>query len=107
MPMVINAVKPFVSDQDIRAGGDWNKTIVDQLNEAKFGIICVTRSNKDRPWLLFEAGALSRQVGNEATRVAPLLIDFDREVDVGLPLSRFQLTMPTQEGMLKLLQSIN
>ncbi len=43
--------------------GAWSAEIVQELNEAHFGIICVTPGNRRREWLDFEAGAISKSVG--------------------------------------------
>ena len=94
LKQVINEVEPWVSNEDLTKGADWSGEITDQLNAAEFGIICVTPGNMNRPWLLFEAGALSRQVNNVASRVAPLLIGFNSKSDVPYPLGRFQATEP-------------
>jgi hypothetical protein len=107
LKQVINEVEPWMSDEDLTKGGDWSGDITNQLNAAEFGIICVTPGNMDRPWLLFEAGALSRQVNNVASRVAPLLIGFNSKSDVPYPLGRFQATEPTKADMLKLIKSLN
>jgi TIR domain len=107
LKQIINEVEPWMSEEDLTKGGDWSGDITSQLNDAAFGIICVTPGNKDRPWLLFEAGALSRQVNNVATRVAPLLIGFNSKSDVPYPLGRFQATEPTKVDMFKFIKSVN
>ncbi len=107
LPQLINEVEPWMSDIDINSGGDWGDEIRQQLNTAQFGIICVTPGNMKREWLLFEAGALSRQVNDSASRVAPFLIGFNEKSDLRFPLARFQATEPTIEDMRKLLLSIN
>jgi hypothetical protein len=53
------------------------------LEDANFGIVCLTRENKAAPWVLFEAGALARQTS--VAIACPLLIDLD-PADVGFPL---------------------
>lgn len=107
LPQVINELEPWMSDVDIAAGGDWNDAIKQNLNTAKFGIICVTPGNQNRPWLLFESGALSRQMRDSTSRVAPLLIGFREKSELLYPLARFQATEPTRDDMLKLLLSLN
>lgn len=107
IPQLINEVEPWMSDIDINTGGDWGDEIKLQLNAADFGIICVTPGNMKREWLLFEAGALSRQVNDTASRVAPFLIGFNEKSELRFPLARFQSTEPTVDDMRKLLLSIN
>lgn len=69
MPNVIQAVKPFLSSEAIQKGARWFEQIGGQLEETHFGVLCLTRSNLNAPWILFEAGALSKQL--EIARVAP------------------------------------
>ncbi len=57
--------------------------------------------------LNFEAGAISKSVGDQVNRVAPFLIGFKSKGDLSGPLSRFQAVLPTKSDMLKLLQSLN
>lgn len=107
LPLINQDFDPFVSGEDISKGGNWGQAIIDELNQAKFGIVCVTPHNHERPWLLFEAGALSRQVGNEPSLVAPVMIGFEGKRDLPPPLGRFQTTLPDAEDMFKLVKSLN
>ena len=61
LPSVIQAVKPWMSESDIESGQQWRAQLSKHLTECKFGIICVTAENQAKPWLNFEAGALSRR----------------------------------------------
>lgn len=92
LPDVINAVEPFVSEEDIDKGAIGAEVIGRQLRDCEFGIICLTRDNQTRPWLNYEAGALSKAVGDNEARVATLLIDIDDPSGVTGPLSAFQAT---------------
>jgi hypothetical protein len=56
--------------------------------ETQFGVICLTRDNLHEPWVLFEAGALSKTRG---ARVWTLLLDL-APADVEPPLSQFLST---------------
>lgn len=104
LPVVIQSLDPWCSDTDIEAGANWNSTIGNELSTAKFGIICVTRENQNRPWLNFEAGAISKLVSN----AAPVLVDFDSKSDLQAgPISSLQVTMLDREGILRLLVDIN
>jgi hypothetical protein len=92
LPDVVNAVEPFVSEQDIEKGDVSSQVIADQLRDSSFGIICLTRENQERPWINYEAGALSKVVGDSKAKVATLLIDIDDPSDVIGPLRAFQWT---------------
>ena len=72
LPNVIQAIKPWMSDVDIDKGSRWSKDIALQLEESKVGIICLTPENLEAPWILFEAGALSKSL--EKTYVCPFFI---------------------------------
>jgi TIR domain len=87
LPRVIQSVRPWMSDEDISAGSRWLSNVSSELSEAKLGIICVTPENKNNPWLLFEAGALSKVI--DQAHVCPFLIDLTPGQLAG-PLSQFQ-----------------
>lgn len=61
LPMVIQKIEPYISTE-IEKGTRWASDIASELEVCAFGIACVTQENKDAPWLLFEAGALSKSV---------------------------------------------
>jgi len=104
---VIQSLQPWLSDEDIPKGDRWAQKISERLKSCQLGIICVTPENLDSPWLNFEAGALSKQVGK--ARVCPVLLgispsdDFFRES----PLSQFQATTFARQDMYKLVESLN
>ena len=104
LPWVINDLEPFVSDEDIHSGTRWQAEIAGELEATNFGIICVTQENQDSPWLNFEAGALAKAV--DASRVVPLAVDLKLS-DIVLPLGQFQAQRATQEGIRKVLFSLN
>jgi hypothetical protein len=94
-----------MSHEDIRAGARWTSEINDQLSQTKFGIICLTPENQDKPWLAFEAGALAKTVGDD-TFVVPYLIDMDKP-EVKGPLAQFHAVLLDEEGTLDIVRSIN
>ena len=101
---VIQRVDPWVSSKDIERGSLWFTEISQQLGETTVGILCLTQENKEKPWILFEAGALAK--GLNSSRVCTLLIDLDTQ-DVGEPLAHFNHTMPTKAGMFGLVSTLN
>jgi hypothetical protein len=103
---VIQIVKCFVSSEDIDKGSRWFPEISNELESSKFGIICITRENMNAPWILFEAGALSKII--DRSQVCPLLIDVS-PTDLTGPLVQFQSTHPLQDKdeMFKLIKTIN
>jgi hypothetical protein len=82
LPSVLQAVKPWVSAHDIAKGERGYAEIAQSLEKCSFGILCVTAENQQKPWLNFEAGALSKQV--DSSRVAPLLL-FGRQTPTSCP----------------------
>jgi hypothetical protein len=101
---VIQSIRPYVSSQDIDKGARWSSDIAKELHESTFGILCVTRSNIDAPWINFEAGALSKTI--DRSSVAPFLFDIKRS-EVQGPLLQFQSTINEKEDLYKLLVSLN
>jgi hypothetical protein len=101
LPNVINAVEPFVSEEDIDKGAIGTEVIARQLRDSAFGIVCLTRDNQTRPWINYEAGALSKVVGDNEARVATVLIDIASPAGVTGPLSAFQATQVHDRGQMK------
>lgn len=105
LPQVIQEVEPWVSDEDIEKGKRWSAVLSDELEASSQGIICVTRDNHGRPWLNYEAGALSKHTRESSVRT--LLFDI-RPTDFSGPLADFQATIATDPAdVLLLLESIN
>ena len=103
-PKVIQNLKPWISASDIEKGTRWLRDISERLEKTNFGIFCLTQENFNNPWILFEAGALSKVVDD--SHVCPVLFGFEPTELVG-PLSQFQATKLTKEDMHKLLQNMN
>ena len=104
-PCVINATRPFLSSEDIRKGRRWLIEISKELEECDFGIICLTPENLESPWILFEAGALSKSLAQ--SNVCTLLTGGLRPENVKEPLSNFQHTVLTKDDFRKLVVSVN
>lgn len=103
LPNVVDAAKPWMSTEDIEKGEAWFDTIRTSLESAEAGVIVLTPENIERPWVLFEAGAI---YGSKARRpVCTLLCGLDREL-VG-PLGQFQSTKCTEADILGLVRTIN
>lgn len=104
-PLVINQLEPFVSSESIKKGDRWMIDIYSELEQSNFGVICLTKENLTEPWIMFEAGALSKNVSQ--SRVSSLLFDNLKQNDVKSPLSLFQNTEFDEEDFRKLVASIN
>lgn len=101
---VIQATQPWISTRDIDRGALWFTEIGDQLKDTSVGIVCLTQENKNKPWILFETGALAK--GLSSNRVCTLLVDLNPE-DLEDPLAQFNHTMPNQDGLWSLVRTLN
>jgi hypothetical protein len=101
---MFQAVHPWVSSEGVRAGSRWAVELAKVLDGSNFGLLCVTRENMAAPWLLFEAGALSKSL--DYGKVIPYLIDLT-PADLTGPLSQFQAVTANREGTWKLVQAIS
>ncbi len=104
LPNVIQSVTPFMSASDIDKGSRWANDLASHLEEAQFGLICLTPENLEAPWLLFEAGALSKSMDN--SRVVPYLYGVSQAQLEG-PLAQFQAASADKDSTLDVIQSIN
>lgn len=105
IPCVIQNVTPYFSSADIDKGARWSTDIAKELENASFGILCVTKENLTSSWLNFEAGALSKSI--EQSKVCPFLVDLKPSDKQNSPILQFQMTSATKEDMAKLFLSIN
>lgn len=104
LPMIFSDVSLWISTREIEAGERWGKQLDDQLESTNFGILCLVPTNVGSPWLIFEAGALSKSV--DSSRVVPYCLGLEPKEIQG-PLSRFQAVSADEAGSLKLVKSIN
>jgi 8-oxo-dGTP pyrophosphatase MutT (NUDIX family) len=104
LPSVIQSLVPFVSSEDIDKGSRWGTDIAKELEDSTFGILCVTKHNINAPWLIFEAGALSKKL--DKAFVCPFLFDIERS-EVDGPISQFQSTIFEKDDIRKLVRALN
>jgi hypothetical protein len=104
LPYVINAAEPWLSSSDIEKGARWALDLAQELENTSIGVICLTRENINAPWILFEAGALSKTVGKSF--VCPYLFDLSK-VDLTGPLVQFQATKAEKDDTRHLVHTIN
>jgi len=103
---VLQSVEPFVSSQDIPKGARWSSDIAKALEDSNFGIFCVTKDNFQEPWLIFEAGALSKTL--DGTYVVPLLFDLKPSDLSDSPLLQFQAMLSfSKKEIKKLVTDLN
>lgn len=101
---VIQATQPWISTRDIDRGALWFTEINDKLKDITVGIVCLTQENKNKPWILFETGALAK--GLSSNRVCTFLIDL-KPTDLEDPLAQFNHTLPTRDSMWELVRTLN
>lgn len=104
IPGVIQAAKPYYSPDDITKGTRWSSEISKELDASKIGIICLTKDNLNSSWIMFEAGALSKNI--EKSKVVPLLFGIDPS-DIQGPLVQFQAAKFSKSEMKKVVKMIN
>ncbi|MCX6641453.1 MAG: toll/interleukin-1 receptor domain-containing protein [bacterium] len=104
LPSVIQAVKPYFSPDDITKGTRWSTEIAKELEECKIGLLCLTADNLEAPWIMFEAGALSKSLST--ARVCPLLFGIEPS-DIKGPLVQFQAASFAKDEMKKTICMIN
>jgi hypothetical protein len=106
LPNVIQAVVPYFSPDDTAKGTRWENEIAKELDASNVGLLVITPNNPDAPWLLFEAGALSKKL-NQA-KVCPLLFGGIKPPDLKGPLTQFQqATTYSKKEMMGVISMIN
>jgi hypothetical protein len=101
---LIQAVEPWMSDEEIGSGKRWRDEIGTALDETDFGIVCLTLANQRAPWLMFESGALAKHL--KSARLIPLCVDLE-PTDVASPLADWQARKLNREDMWRVVQDIN
>jgi hypothetical protein len=107
----INESDIFVSDKDIRSGAISLDEIRKQLSCADIGILCITKENKDAPWISFEAGAIAfgHADKTKTKTVIPFLFDVTTD-EIGenrRPVSIFQARTYSKDGFRRMIETIN
>lgn len=100
---LIHGVEPWLSTE-MERGVRWGAELESGLKESRAGVVCLTKDSLTSPWLLFEAGAISKAI--EKTLVCPYLLDVEPGELPG-PLQQFQTTRAEKDETRKLVHSIN
>jgi hypothetical protein len=104
IPVVLQAVTPYFTPSDIEKGARWSNDIAKELENSSVGILCITRENTRAPWIMFEAGALSKSL--EKSHVCPILFGVSA-TDIEGPLKQFQCTAFDKGDIKQLIATIN
>ena len=104
LPAVIQAVRPYYTPSDLEKGARWSTEIASELEESQIGLICLTSDNLKSPWIMFEAGALAKNLGR--AKVCPLLFGVDISQVEG-PLLQFQAAKFEKGDIKQVVRMIN
>lgn len=86
-------------------GSRWSSEIAKELEASRVGLLVITPENQEAPWLLFEAGALAKNL--ERSKVCPLLFGGMEPTDVKGPLVQFQAAQFSEEEMKRVIKMMN
>ncbi|MBN9658637.1 MAG: hypothetical protein J0H49_10700 [Acidobacteria bacterium] len=106
LPCMVQAAVPWLSSRDIGLGTQYISQIQSALKQIRIGIFFVTSDNAVSPWMLYEAGAISKNVEDDS-RVFTYLLDSKQPITVEGPLGHFQSTTSDKEGTWRLLEAVN
>ena len=101
---VLQASEPWISTRHIERGSLWFSEINEKLRDVSIGIVCLTQENKNKPWILFEAGALAK--GLSGSRVCTFLVDLE-PAELTDPLAQFNHTQPNESSIWELVRTLN
>lgn len=104
-PSVLQAVRPYFSPDDVAKGARWSSEIAKELEASSVGLLVVTPENQEAPWLLFEAGALAKNL--DRSKVCPLLFGAMEPTDVKGPLVQFQAAQFSETEMKRVIKMMN
>lgn len=104
LPVILNDVDVFMSAHDIESGSRWSEKLSFELEQSNYGIVCFSPGNINAPWLLFEAGAISKLGGSS---VCGLLLSSLKQTDIAEPLSQFQNRRFIEGDIFQLISDIN
>lgn len=106
IPCVVQAAEKWISSKDIDRGAMWFGEIAEQLKDSNFGIVVLTKENQNKPWLMFESGALYK--GLLESRICTFLVDLSvRDIDTESPIRQVNHTVIEKESIFSLIKTIN
>lgn len=104
IPLMIQGVDAFMSQHNLESGSRWSIELAKELDQTNFGIICLTQDNLNSPWILFEAGALSKHFDG---RICGILVGDLKPSYVTGPLAQFQHRFFNETEIRALFNDIN
>ena len=101
----------WISSNDISIGGVFDAEIFTALQESDVSIVCLLSSNRTKPWIYFEAGAVfGRQYDPVHNKDAIIPMIFDKtktDQFTDTPFKQLQLIRFSRAKMLKTLNTLN
>jgi hypothetical protein len=104
LPDVIQSVRPYFTPDDVIKGTRWETEVATVLDKSNIGLLILTPEALKSPWVLFEAGALTKVI--EKSRVCPLLFGIE-PTDVIGPLAFLQGAKFNKEEIKRVMKMIN
>lgn len=104
LPKVVQKVEPFFSPIDVAKGTRWQSEIASKLEGCSIGFLFMTKQNLAAPWIMFEAGALSKHIAE--SRICCLLFGIGVG-DIKGPLEQFNHTMFEKDDFFKIVLMVN
>jgi len=104
VPDVLQHVKTYFTPDDIDKGINWAADIAGELQKSQIGLIILTPDNTQKPWINFEAGALSKNL--DKAHVCTVLFNL-KPTELESPLSHFNATIFNKKDFKKLIKTIN
>ena len=104
LPFNLDGLDLWISSEDLTDGKRWSIELFKQLECKNFGVLVVTPDSIVSPWMMFEAGALSKDLSNG--RVVPYLVGL-KPSELQGPLKHFQSITADKAGTLRMVKAIN
>lgn len=104
LPGVMPKAETYLSPGDMVKGARWGNEIARELESSQVGLLVITRETVQAPWIMFEAGVLSKQIGKG--KVAPILFGLE-PADIRGPLVQFQAATFQKAEMKRVVRMIN
>jgi hypothetical protein len=104
---VVPSIAPWFSGDDIETGKFWRSELFKSLDRSTVGIVIVTPTNVNRPWLNFEAGRLSSGIESKGGVVMPLLVNLESADITNTPLSTLNVVTFSESGVWKIVKAIH
>ena len=102
LPKILPTISFVLADTDIAIGERWQQSLERQTDGLNFAILCVSHDNVEKPWLMYEAGQLSRKT----PRLVPYLLNVD-PADLKGPLAHLSAVLADKGGTRHLLSIMN